>query len=237
MEIIGQFAGGIAHDFNNMLAAIVANVEMIRARCPEEDPSRRLADNAALAAKQAGSFTKRLLGFARRQPVEPQIVVVARALDDVVSLARYLLPGTIELSVAPGAGLWAIHADPSLLESALLNLVINARDAMPDGGRITISAQNTTAGADVAGLPDGEYVCLSVIDAGCGMTSDVIARAFEPLFTTKSAGEGTGLGLSMVYGFAKQFGGMARIESTPGDGTKVHIYLPRASGTPANLPG
>jgi signal transduction histidine kinase len=227
MEAIGQLAGGIAHDFNNMLTAVMANVEMIRVRCTEGDPCRRLAENALLGAKQAASFTKQLLGFARRQEMEPETVEVTAALNDVVSLARHVLPDRIALSTEAGAEMWRIYADPAQLESALLNLVINARDAMPDGGRITMAAQNVTFGSDVPELARGDYVRLSVIDTGCGMTPEVLARAFEPLFTTKAAGKGTGLGLSMAYGFAKQSGGVARIESAPGRGTAVHIYLPR----------
>ena len=227
MEAIGQLAGGIAHDFNNMLTAVMANVEMIRARCGEDDPCRRLAENALLGARQAASFTKQLLGFARRQQIEPEIVEVAGVVQDLMRLARHVLPGAIELSTAISTDVWQIYTDPAQLKSALLNLVINARDAMPDGGRITMAAQNTTITADAGDLTCRDYVRLSVIDTGSGMMPDVLVRAFEPLFTTKAAGKGTGLGLSMVYGFAKQSGGSARIESAPGRGTTVHIYLPR----------
>jgi signal transduction histidine kinase len=226
MEAIGQLTGGIAHDFNNMLAVIMANLTMIRARCAEADPSRRLADNALLGAQQAASFTKQLLGFARRQRVEPGVVEIKDVLDDVLSLTRHVVPNSIELSLDAGADVWHAYVDPAQLQSALLNLVINARDAMPDGGQIKIAAQNASVGAAVD-LADGDYVRLSVSDTGCGMSPEVLGHAFEPLFTTKGAGKGTGLGLSMVYGFTKKSGGIARIESAPGCGTTVDLYLPR----------
>lgn len=229
MEAIGQLAGGIAHDFNNMLTAVMANLEMIRARCAETDPSRRLAQNALLGAKQAASFTKQLLGFARRQRVEPEVVEIGRVLEDFISLARHVIAQKVEISCEPGADVWQAYVDPAQLQSALLNLVINARDAMPEGGRVTISAENASVATDAADLASGNYVRLSVADTGCGMSPEVVARAFEPLFTTKAAGKGTGLGLSMVYGFAKQSGGIARIESAPGRGTTVALYLPRTN--------
>jgi signal transduction histidine kinase len=227
MEAIGQLAGGIAHDFNNMLTAIMANVDMIRARCAENDPCRRFAENALLGAKQAARFTRQLLGFARRRQMEPEFVDIAAALNDVLSLARHVLPPSIELSAQTSADVRNAYVDAAQLESALLNLVINSRDAMPDGGRITMAAHNLTAAADAVDLPPGEYVRVSVIDTGTGMSPEVMARAFEPLLTTKAAGKGTGLGLSMVHSFATQSGGVARIESVPNRGTTVHIYLPR----------
>lgn len=228
MEAIGQLAGGIAHDFNNILSVIIANAEMIRARLPEGDRNRRLAENALMGAKQGASFTKQLLAFARRHPFDPEVIDIDSAISDAVALARHVMPPRIELSPKADGGVWPTYADHTNLQSALLNLMINARDAMPDGGCIAVCARNTTFEADNSDLARGDYVRLSVQDTGCGMTSEVIAHAFEPFFTTKGPGMGTGLGLSMVYGFAKQCGGAARIESVEGRGTTVHLYLPRA---------
>ncbi|HEX5279725.1 MAG TPA: ATP-binding protein [Micropepsaceae bacterium] len=229
MEAIGQLAGGIAHDFNNVLTTVIANLELIRARCLDSDPARRLADNALLGAKQGASFTKQLLGFARRHPMVPELAGMDRILTEIVTLAGPVMPPKIELCTETSAGIGEIFVDCAQLESALLNLVINARDAMPDGGRITLCAENISVEKSTVDFGSGDYVHLSVIDTGCGMTPEVMARAFEPMFTTKSAGKGTGLGLAMVYAFAKQCGGVARIESAAGRGTTVHLYLPRAN--------
>lgn len=229
MEAIGQLAGGIAHDFNNILTTLIANLEIIRARSADGDPSRRLAENALLGARQGASFTKQLLGFARKQQMTPELVGIERILTEITALARPVMPAKIELCAQTSADVGQIFVDCPQLESALLNLVINARDAMPDGGRITLSAENVTAGKGTADLDGGDYVRLSVIDTGCGMPPEVMARAFEPMFTTKPVGKGTGLGLAMVYAFAKQCGGAARIETELGHGTAVHLYLPKAN--------
>lgn len=226
-EIIGQLAGGIAHDFNNVLTAVIANLEIVRARCPEDDPRRRLIENALLGARQGTSLTGQLLGFARRKPAQPEMVDVERAFAEAAALARPVIPGKIQLSTELGADVWQVFADRAQLQSALLNLMINARDAMPDGGCITLSAHNTTIAENTPELPCGDYVQLSVGDTGYGMAPEVIERAFEPLFTTKGIGKGTGLGLPMVHKFAEQCGGSARIESAPGRGTTMHMYLPR----------
>lgn len=227
MEIIGQLAGGIAHDFNNVLTAVIGNLEIVRARCPEDDPRRRLIENALLGAKQGTSLTGQLLGFARRKPAQQEMIDVERAFSEATALARPVIPGKIQISTELGADVWQVFADRAQLQSALLNLMINARDAMPDGGCITLSAHNGTIAEKTPELACGDYVQLSVSDTGCGMPPEVIERAFEPLFTTKGIGKGTGLGLPMVHKFAEQCGGSARIESAPGRGTTVHIYLPR----------
>ena len=229
MEAIGQLAGGIAHDFNNILTTLIANLEIIRARCAEGDPCRRLAENALLGARQGASFTKQLLGFARKQQMTPELVGIDRVFSEIEALARPVMPAKIELSTETRGDAGQIFVDCPQLESALLNLVINARDAMPDGGRITLSAESATIEKATVDLDGGDYLRLSVMDTGCGMTPEVVARAFEPMFTTKPVGKGTGLGLSMVYAFAKQCGGAARIETAPGRGTKVHLYLPKAN--------
>ena len=228
LESIGQLAGGIAHDFNNILSTVIGNVEMIRARLPEDDRCRRFAENALLGAKQGASFTKQLLAFARSQPLEPEVVEIDSAVDEVITLARHVMPPVVELSCELKLDVWRTYVDRSALQSALLNLMINARDAMPDGGRITFSDRNVVLGPDNLDVAGGDYVRLTVGDTGCGMTSEVMARAFEPFFTTKASGKGTGLGLSMVHGFAKQCGGTVRIESGLGRGTDVHLYLPRS---------
>ena len=227
IEAIGQLAGGIAHDFNNILAIIIGNLEMIRTRLPEGDSCRRLAENGLMGAKQGAAFTKQLLAFARRQPFDPEVIEIDRTVNDVIALARHVMPHGIELRPQFSAEIWRVYVDRAGLQSALLNLMINARDAMPDGGRITVSGENTVVGPDNVDLTGGSYVRLSVLDTGCGMTPEVVARAFEPFFTTKNPGRGTGLGLSMVHGFVSQCGGAVRIDSAPGRGTGVHLYLPR----------
>lgn len=227
MEAIGQLAGGIAHDFNNILTSMVGNLEMIRARCPEDDPRSRFAENALLGAKQGTSPTRQLLGFARRQTTHPGVIEVERALGEALKLARPVMPEKIQLSAEVDPGVWQVNVDHAQFESALLNLIINARDAMPHGGLIKLVAHNMAITQSETDLPHGNYVRISVSDSGCGMSPETIARAFEPLFTTKPLGKGTGLGLSMVLSFAKQCGGTAKIESELGHGTTVHVYVPQ----------
>jgi CheY-like chemotaxis protein len=185
------------------------------------------------AAKRAAALTHRLLAFSRRQTLDPKPTDVNRLIDGMGELIRRTVGPSVLVKVADAPGLWAVLADPNQLENALLNLCINARDAMPDGGDLTIETDNIALQAPEAialDLPAGDYVALSVSDTGGGMTADIIARAFDPFFTTKPLGEGTGLGLSMVYGFARQSGGQARIYSQPGHGAKVCLYLPRYFG-------
>ncbi|GAA4346463.1 hypothetical protein GCM10023165_31070 [Variovorax defluvii] len=232
LEAVGQLTGGLAHDFNNLLAAISGSLELMRRRGFEGRAAEmdRYVGVAQGAVKRASSLTHRLLAFSRRQTLEPKPLNPNRLVGDMEELIRRTMGPQVSLEVVSAVGVWNVHADPSQLESALLNLCINARDAMPEGGRLTIETANrwidarTAAGRDLA---PGQYVSLSVSDTGVGMSSDVAARAFDPFYTTKPIGMGTGLGLSMVYGFAKQSGGQVRIYSEPGQGTTVSIYLPR----------
>jgi signal transduction histidine kinase len=238
MEAIGQLTGGLAHDFNNILTMIVGNLDLLEPRLSTEGSGRRLVQNARRGAEQGTDLVKHLLSFARRQQLEPEVIDVGAALADVIALARPVVTTAIELSLELGTHVWQCCADKAQLQSALLNLVINARDALPNGGRIIISAENETLTTEAMELGAGDYVLLSVQDTGTGMSPEVLARVFEPFFTTKSTGKGSGLGLAMVYGFAKQSGGTVRIESIAGRGTTVRLYLPRpivstTSGTPS----
>lgn len=226
MEALGQLARGIAHDFNNVLNSVIGNLEMIRVRCPQDDPRRRLAENALLGANQGTNLTNQLLGFARREITRPEVIEVERAVAEVMERAQPLMPQNIQLSNEVGAGVCHVKAGSSQFESAVLNLIINARDAMPNGGLIKLVAQNIGDAESETDLARGDYVRISVLDTGCGMTPETIARAFEPLFTTKPWGKGTVLGLSMELGFATQCGGTAKIESAFNHGTSVHIYIP-----------
>lgn len=241
MEAMGQLTGGIAHDFNNLLTVIVGNLEMLEARTA--DPDARALVNEALEAADAGSrLTARLLAFARRSYLEPDTVNLNRFVLGLTDLLHRTLGETILLSTALSPNLWITRVDPSQVESAIVNLAVNARDAMPDGGRLLVETRNMVIDENYAafepGLVPGEYVRLSVSDTGTGMPPSVRDRAFEPFFTTKETGRGTGLGLSMVYGFAKQSGGHASVYSEQGKGTTINIYLPRfiANGESASSP-
>jgi PAS domain S-box-containing protein len=232
MEAVGQLTGGVAHDFNNLLQVIMGNLETLRRNIPE-DAGRlvRATQNAMTGAKRAASLTQRLLAFARRQPLNPKPLDVNQMVGGMSELLHRTLGETISIELVRGAGLWTVEADQNELEAAILNLAVNARDAMPEGGRLTIETANAHIddiyAARHAEVNPGQYVSLAVSDSGLGMDSDTIARAFEPFFTTKPVGKGTGLGLSQVYGFVKQSGGHVKIYSEPGQGTTVKIYLPR----------
>ena len=230
MEAVGQLTGGVAHDFNNLLQVIRANLEMIE-RGVKDAKTRQRLENAIHASDRAADLTRQLLAFARRQPLEPQVVNMGRLVGDMAELVRRTLGEGIEVETVITGGLWNTVADPAQVESALLNLAINARDAMPEGGRLTIEMANAALddryAARDADITPGQYVMLAVSDTGQGMSREVIARVFEPFFTTKVEGKGTGLGLSMVYGFVKQSKGHIQIYSEPGQGTTVKIYLPR----------
>ncbi|WP_279358727.1 PAS domain-containing protein [Methylobacterium indicum] len=234
MEAVGQLTGGLAHDFNNLLAGISGSLELMQTRLQQgrfKDVERYMAA-AQGAAKRAAALTHRLLAFSRRQTLDPRPTDVNRLVAGMEELIRRTVGPSIALDVA-ARGDWPALVDPSQLENALLNLCLNARDAMPDGGRITVETGNRVMDAQAArrhDLPEGEYLALSVTDTGTGMAPEVIARVFEPFFTTKPIGEGTGLGLSMIYGFAQQSGGQVRIASTVGEGTTVSLYLPRHDG-------
>jgi PAS domain S-box len=236
MEAVGQLTGGIAHDFNNLLTGIIGSLDLIRTRIAQNRDERveRYIEAAMSSAKRAASLTHRLLAFSRRQPLDPKPVDANMLIAAMAELLRRTTKETIRVKERFAKGLWLTHCDANQLENAVLNLVINARDAMPDGGRIVIATANLTV-ADAAsamehGVAAGDYVTLSVADDGAGMSRDVIEKAFEPFFTTKPIGQGTGLGLSMVYGFVKQSGGHVRIASELGRGTTVTIYLPRYLG-------
>ena len=232
LEAVGQLTGGLAHDFNNLLAAISGSLELMRRRGLDGKPAEmeRYIGVAQGAVKRAAALTHRLLAFSRRQTLEPKPLNANRLVSDMEELLRRTLGPQISLEVVAAVGLWNVHADPSQLENALLNLCINARDAMPEGGKLVIETANRWVDVRTAqerDMPTGQYVSLTVSDNGVGMTPEVVARAFDPFFTTKPIGMGTGLGLSMIYGFAKQSGGQVRIYSEPGNGTSVSLYLPR----------
>lgn len=232
MEAVGQLTGGIAHDFNNLLTGIMGSLEMLQTRLRQgrfSDVDRYVAA-AQGASKRAAALTHRLLAFSRRQTLDPKPTDVNRLAMGMEELVRRTVGPQITLEVVTAAGLWPALIDSPQLESALLNLCINARDAMPEGGRITIETANKwldDRAARERDLPPGQYISLCVTDTGTGMTPDVIEHAFDPFFTTKPIGQGTGLGLSMVYGFARQSGGQVRIYSELGEGTTMCLYFPR----------
>ncbi len=235
MEAVGQLTGGIAHDFNNLLTGVIGGLEMMQTRLAQRrfDEVDRCADMAIQSAQRAAALTHRLLAFSRRQPLEPRAVCVNELIRSMKELIGRTLGPTIQLDMRACVGIWATRCDLNQLENTLLNLVINARDAMPGGGVLTIAACNREVGANTPVQREagpGEYVCLTVSDNGIGMTSETAARAFEPFYTTKPIGQGTGLGLSMVYGFARQSGGFVQIDSKLGAGTDVSVYLPRFHG-------
>ena len=236
MEAIGQLTGGIAHDFNNLLTVVMGNLEMLEMRAGDEDRLQRLIRPAREAAELGADLTDRLLAFGRRQPLTQSVLNLNDIVLGMSQMLRSASGEAVQLSTVLANELGRTEIDPSQFENALLNLAINARDAMPDGGSLVIETANAviddTAAAMLDDLTPGDYVMLSVSDTGEGMTSDVRERAFEPFFTTKGAGTGTGLGLSMVYGFAKQSNGHALIYSEPGVGTNVKLYFPRVAGDP-----
>ncbi|WP_420381734.1 response regulator [Novosphingobium sp.] len=237
MEAVGQLTGGIAHDFNNLLTVITGNMDMALRMLGDEDANHRLRraiGNALKGADRAAGLTQRLLAFSRRQPLAPQPLDADRLIAGMSELLKRTLGETVQLETVTAPGLWRVEADTNQLESALLNLAVNARDAMPGGGKLTIETANAwldQAYADaIAEVAPGSYVVIAVSDTGSGMPRDVVARVFEPFFTTKEVGKGTGLGLSMVYGFVKQSGGHVKVYSEEGEGTTVKIYLPRLVG-------
>ena len=230
LETLGQLTGGVAHDFNNLLTPITGALDLLQRKYGETDPrSGRLLSNALQAADRAKTLLQRLLGFARRQSLKTEPVDISALLSGMRDLVASAVGPTIELRLRCESGLPAALADPNQLELALLNLAVNARDAMPDGGPLTILAEQVAIGPrSTPRLTPGLYLRLSVIDAGLGMDPDVLARAIEPFFSTKEFGRGTGLGLSMVHGLAAQLGGGFDLTSAPGEGTRVDLYLPVA---------
>lgn len=240
MEAFGQLTGGVAHDFNNLLTIITGNLELLAAEIGEES-ARTYLRRAADAADMGAALTKRLLTFARRRRLTPQIVDVNELVLGLTEMLKRSLGDPIALTTILAGNLWRTRADPSELENAILNLALNARDAMPTGGQLVIETQNVSGSETGNMLPDagGDYVLISATDTGHGMAPDVAEKAFEPFFTTKDQGRGTGLGLSTVYGFAEQSGGHAAITSALAAGTTVRLFLPRAHATPepVSIPG
>jgi signal transduction histidine kinase/CHASE3 domain sensor protein/FixJ family two-component response regulator len=234
MQAIGQLTGGIAHDFNNLLTVIMGNLELARAKLDPQSPLVVNIERSLWAAQRGGTLTGQLLAFARKQPLAPAPIDLSADLPELIPLLRRTLGEHIDVRFVDGTGLWPAMADPVQLESAVLNLALNARDAMPAGGRLTIELANKVLDHDYARtnaeVVPGDYVMVAVSDTGHGMPPDVVARVFEPFFTTKTEGRGTGLGLAMVFGFVKQSGGHAKVYSEPGEGTSVKLYLPRAAG-------
>jgi PAS domain S-box-containing protein len=237
MEAVGQLTGGIAHDFNNLLTGIIGSLEMMQRKAAQGRPAdvERYATAASSSANRAAALTQRLLAFARRQSLDPKPVDANGLVSGMEELLRRSIGEAIALEMVASGGLWRTRCDPNQLENAILNLAINARDAMPDGGRLTIETGNASIDAAYSArnqfAAPGQYVAVSVTDTGTGMAPDVIAKAFDPFFTTKPIGQGTGLGLSMIYGFARQSEGFVNIYSEVGQGTTVRIYLPRYYGT------
>ena len=235
MEAVGQLTGGIAHDFNNMLSVVIGSLDLLGRRIGEGDARARRYVNAAVdGAQRAANLTKRLLAFSRQQPLQPEPLNLNRLVSGMSELLAHSLGGDIRLETVLAAGLWHVHADPNQLENVVLNLAINARDAMSGGGRLTIETQNAHLDARYVsahlGVPAGQYVLIAVSDTGTGMSVEVAEKAFDPFFTTKGVGKGTGLGLSQVYGFVKQSGGHLKIYSEMGQGTTIKVYLPRLVG-------
>ena len=235
MEAIGQLTGGVAHDFNNLLTVIIGGLDTILRSAPADHARiSRAADMSLKGAQRAASLTSRLLAFSRRQPLAPKTLELNLVVRDMTDLLHRTLGEHIELEGVLAPRLWPIEADQSQLESALLNLAVNARDAMPDGGKLTLETSNTyldeTYAATDAEVSPGQYVMIAVSDTGTGMSKETLSRVFEPFFTTKEVGRGTGLGLSMVYGFVKQSGGHVTVYSEEGEGTTVKLYFPRRHG-------
>jgi PAS domain S-box-containing protein len=250
MEAIGQLTGGLSHDFNNLLTIIIGNLGVLAEQVGDDSTVRSLLDPALGAARRGAGLVKRLLAFARRQPLQPRVVDVERLVGGMTELLDRALGGAIEIAFDLKGESWPVRADPHQLENAILNLAINARDAMPEGGRVVIATANRCLESEAAARhPDatpGDHVVVSVADNGTGMAPEVVERAFEPFYTTKAHGGGSGLGLSMVYGFIRQSDGHVEIDSAPGAGTTVRLYLPRATdvhaaegepATVADIPG
>ncbi|MES2098661.1 MAG: PAS domain S-box protein [Pseudomonadota bacterium] len=229
LDAIGQLTGGVAHDFNNLLMVVLSSLELLRRHIPDDEKSKRLIDNAVQGAKRGVTLTQRMLAFARRQELEPVVVYVQDVVAGMRDLLERSLGSTIQIVLDFPSRLRPVLIDVNHFELALLNLAVNARDAMPDGGTLTVGARLETVDAHVIGLPPGEYVCLSIADTGSGMSEVTLARAMEPFYTTKGVGKGTGLGLPMVHGLAAQLGGQFVLRSTEGVGTQADLWLPVAA--------
>ncbi|KAH1486437.1 hypothetical protein KXX52_008423, partial [Aspergillus fumigatus] len=235
MEAVGQLTGGIAHDFNNLLTIVTGNVDMatraLQAAGVSDARSKRALESAMKGAERAAALTQRLLAFSRKQPLAPKPLDVDKLVAAMSDMRNRTLGETVKVEIVTSPGLWRVEADPNQLESAILNLAVNARDAMPKGGTLTIETANARLddayAANHAEVAPGNYVVIAVTDTGKGMDRDTLSRVFEPFFTTKEVGKGTGLGLSQIYGFTKQSGGHVKIYSEEDQGTTVKIYLPR----------
>ena len=234
MEAVGQLTGGVAHDFNNLLGVVVGNLDLLQERLEGDAESAELLDEALGAALRGADVTRQLLAFSRRQPLQPKIVGPNETITRMSKLLSRAIGEQIEVRLNLPDGIWPVHIDPAQLESAILNLAVNARDAMPSGGTLMIETANLSLDAEEAEAhverSAGAYVMIAVSDSGTGMPPEIVQRVFEPFFSTKAVGKGTGLGLSMVHGFVKQSGGNAKIYSEPGTGTTIRLYLPRAAG-------
>jgi len=239
MEAVGQLTGGVAHDFNNLLTIIIGNLGIAK-RGVVEARAERALNNALTGAQRAAQLTQRLLAFSRRQPLNPRAVDANRLITGMSDLLTRSLGETVQLETIGGAGVWNIEVDASEMEATLLNLALNARDAMPQGGKLTIETSNAYLDDEYCrhhdGIAPGQYVLISITDNGMGMSPETVEKAFEPFFTTKETGKGTGLGLSQVYGFMKQSGGHVKIYSERGEGTTIKLYLPRHDGDDASIP-
>jgi len=233
MEAIGNLTGGMAHDFNNLLSVVIGNLDLLEEKTRNDPETAALVEAALQAGLRGAELTRRLLAFARRQPLAPRITDLNELVTGMIRLLERMLEGHIEIRLKTAPGLWPVMIDPAQLNSAIVNLATNARDAMPDGGRLTIETKNTHLDADYAalnpGAVPGDYVLLEVSDTGRGMPAETLAQVFEPFFTTKDVGQGTGLGLSMVFGFVKQSEGHIKIYSEVGQGTTVRLYFPRGA--------
>ncbi len=240
MEAVGQLTGGIAHDFNNMLAIVIGSLNLLKRRLDrgETSDAAQLMDGALEGATRAANLTNRLLAFSRQQALTPEPIDPNKFVSGLSDLLRRTLGEAIQIEIVLAGGLWKTHADANQLESAILNLCINARDAMPDGGKLTIETVNAYLDENYAAqhveVPAGQYVLIAITDTGMGMPPEVVNRAFDPFFTTKEIGKGTGLGLSQVFGFVKQSGGHIKIYSEVGQGTTIKLYLPRFLGSEAS---
>ena len=241
LESIGKLTGGVAHDFNNLLQIVSGNLQLLQKHVTGDERAERRIANAMAGVERGAKLASQLLAFGRRQPLEPKVINVGKLMAGMEDLLRRSIGEAIEIETVVASDLWNVFADPTQIENAALNLAINARDAMDDHGRLTIEVANSILDeaytARVPEVPPGHYVMLAVSDTGCGIAPDIIEQVFEPFFTTKAEGKGSGLGLSMVYGFVKQSDGHVRIYSEVGEGTTVRIYLPRVEESEDTLTG
>jgi CheY-like chemotaxis protein len=240
MESVGRLAGGVAHDFNNMLAVIIGHTDMALERVNPAQPLSAELKAIRMAAERSANLTRQLLAFARRQTVAPKVLDLNDTIEGMLAMLRRLIREDIDLVWLPGEGLWPLSVDPSQVDQVLVNLCVNARDAIDGEGRLTIKTANCSFDEEYSGhrpgSARGDHVLLAISDNGCGMDKETLSHLFEPFFTTKEVGKGTGLGLSTVYGIVKQNGGFINVDSEPGLGTTIKIYLPRHQGSGAEAP-